>query len=1506
MVAYKYPYNLYHHAFEDPLLASLTACATLETDGTVTGVLTYAEICSKGKDMAYWLSEVLGVKEGDCVGVAIERSATWVSVLLACSALGTVMAPLDPSANEGRLRHLINQTKPDILIARPGVGNTGSLASMAPCRVVDAPEDVPARPTGWEAPELSTCDPGYRPLFKMFSGGTTGTPKMIIVTHGMPLSELRGYAQEVVKLPPGGPQPVVLQFAGLQWLASMMGQVNIALSIGGVCLFADNLKAGLQCTAYPPTVVGAVPTQLFLNATLLSKCKLTHLLLWGEASTPAKLAELQALVGSARVIDLLTATEFWLCLLCDDGSGMFRTLRSKEVAIKLAPLGDQETDPSRSGRRRGELMMRGPFVCQLLTDAEGWFRTGDVAEMDDAGRIHYLGRLGGRLKASGGVWIDALPIEQLALSCGAAVEEASVLSHNGRNYMFVYMKKPEAEESDSDSDDWYADSSDSSGSEDGELQAPSYAITEEDEMALSMLGQYNTLRSALAANKDAAVLDLTIRMSYKPLPRNANTNKIDRFQLVKEMLGHENCWRLSSEPERWRRLMSAWKRVGLWGAGSFLACGPREFLLHLPYMWLSTLHMTAFNDDAKTLRERAGLFFLRLIRNSPFDRLGFFIGWFALSRRFKPVQRLTWAWTLIGAWLAFKDGRLLSWAPAFWYAIGNQGSYESAKWFSWGFAKRQMKYNAQWFWWYFSFKWLRTAQDASDWENAGSWNAASAVKDDKVDAPRDDESIDGGLGRHDAASVLTDEAPEGGVEEATELSKIRLLSEHENASPVRESEGGNSDDGNGVSTTGSPTLTIEGSGVAAATPGPSDHESVDDDIMSASDADEIPETLTPIETTEEESVPNEKLEVPPQVYRYRTFLKWWWEERALDRFDWTRTHFVKGVRNVVRTVPDATQLVGDVNLEDVCALVSGITGWSNVKAETDLGGMTSLQVSMLMKKLPVQVAAKDVLICKDVARLVELLQSPRKEQEALRPIGPNEPFRAWFAPGQLTRVCKWAFQIRGDLDMDRLQAAVDRMVDRHPMLRAHIVGPARIASFLYDSVMVLLPTLSRLPEDSWTAWWLRVLICKPLWHAWVKVVCTERDDHVPIGVRWSWGKDPRKCQRQMFRARNDMEDDRTDDTPLKLYLVQQRIDDPNDPEKYIVRRQFLFIMIRHAWSDALSYFPIADDLSKAFTDEDLTAEPLEVVDPRPLLQQRFYDGLRVTHGAPDRSSFRGSYFYDEFMTRDAYHHYCKITNRFICHFRYLAEEHYHIPLEHMIIAWITLSLARADQNENVGMTLYTPLRDGPMESQMLALLADWRDFDFDFSLERGSVMDAVLHVSDKLRRRDYTVFDQPGNPEATLLNFLSLDTRVRGNGRLRHVHVDKVGFRDDDNDRSWGWVQRQQWREGPGHRKRSMSLEQNSARGAWSFAVTLAPEFYPANWCRRFSHYMKLTADQMFRDPMASCGRVDDDEEGYADEWGKWEKHCEAAERYNMFQEDELMWSKVVAKSEPEVEARDG
>ncbi|KAF4726327.1 hypothetical protein FOZ63_024268, partial [Perkinsus olseni] len=162
---------------------------------------------------------------------------------------------------------------------------------------------------------------------------------------------------------------------------------------------------------------------------------------------------------------------------------------------------------------------------------------------------------------------------------------------------------------------------------------------------------------------------------------------------------------------------------------------------------------------------KIGLFVLRLIRSCPLDRIGFFAAWFALSRRFKPVRKMTWVWTLVGAFLAFKDGRFLSWPPAFWYAIGNQSSYESAKWLSWGFAKRQIKWNAQWFWWYLSLRWLRNADKTTYGGYGGEWRNQVAPIEDKVAVPKDDESVDG-IERQDAVSVLTDEAQDTPLEAA--------------------------------------------------------------------------------------------------------------------------------------------------------------------------------------------------------------------------------------------------------------------------------------------------------------------------------------------------------------------------------------------------------------------------------------------------------------------------------------------------------------------------------------------------------------------------------------------------------------------------------------------------------------------------------------------------------------------------------------------------------------------
>src|SRR5205814_2288766 len=90
----------------------------------------------------------------------------------------------------------------------------------------------------------------------------------------------------------------------------------------------------------------------------------------------------------------------------------------------------------RDGRSMGELLVRGPWIVSgyfedpeasaAALDAEGWFRTGDVAAIDADGYMQIMDRRKDVIK-SGGEWISSIEIENAAVA-HQDVAEAAVIA----------------------------------------------------------------------------------------------------------------------------------------------------------------------------------------------------------------------------------------------------------------------------------------------------------------------------------------------------------------------------------------------------------------------------------------------------------------------------------------------------------------------------------------------------------------------------------------------------------------------------------------------------------------------------------------------------------------------------------------------------------------------------------------------------------------------------------------------------------------------------------------------------------------------------------------------------------------------------------------------------------------------------------------------------------------------------------------------------------------------
>ena len=90
------------------------------------------------------------------------------------------------------------------------------------------------------------------------------------------------------------------------------------------------------------------------------------------------------------------------------------------------------------GTTSGELLVRGPSICRRYfraaedaTDADGWFRTGDIATIDPHGFLLITDRSKDLIK-SGGEWISSIELENIAIGHPDVAEAAVIAARHPR------------------------------------------------------------------------------------------------------------------------------------------------------------------------------------------------------------------------------------------------------------------------------------------------------------------------------------------------------------------------------------------------------------------------------------------------------------------------------------------------------------------------------------------------------------------------------------------------------------------------------------------------------------------------------------------------------------------------------------------------------------------------------------------------------------------------------------------------------------------------------------------------------------------------------------------------------------------------------------------------------------------------------------------------------------------------------------------------------------------
>ncbi|WP_345651841.1 amino acid adenylation domain-containing protein [Streptomyces siamensis] len=157
-----------HEVFSAHARAQPRRIALIAPDARVS----YGELDARAEELARRLAAA-GVGQGHLVPLLLPRSVDLIATLLAVLKLGAAYALLDPDWPPTRLAAVVDQLRPPLVVARPGVAS--ELSAPLWTAAEGGTSQSPARPT--------VAVRGSDACSVFFTSGTTGRPKGVVTPH---------------------------------------------------------------------------------------------------------------------------------------------------------------------------------------------------------------------------------------------------------------------------------------------------------------------------------------------------------------------------------------------------------------------------------------------------------------------------------------------------------------------------------------------------------------------------------------------------------------------------------------------------------------------------------------------------------------------------------------------------------------------------------------------------------------------------------------------------------------------------------------------------------------------------------------------------------------------------------------------------------------------------------------------------------------------------------------------------------------------------------------------------------------------------------------------------------------------------------------------------------------------------------------------------------------------------------------------------------------------------
>jgi long-chain acyl-CoA synthetase len=452
----------------------------------------YGYVATLARVLKQW-----GIHKGDRVAILSENRPEWMIADFACMTTGIVDVPIYATLTADQTLYLLQNSGARVIFVSTleqlrKIQAIREQTSLEKIVVMDDVSEINVIPM-WSL--INSASPEEDPQFDeeahrissddlatlIYTSGTTGTSKGVMLSHG----NLTTCAKMASKQAEWTPGDVYLSFLPLSHVTAR--HVDYVCYLDGVslayCAVFDQLPQMLQ--EAKPTIIVAVP-RVYEKIRAEAERQAGHGLRrkifdWavrvgekhkdeiarGETPTDLSWKVANQLVfskirqgfgGRGRAYfsggaPLGKDMAEWFCAVgipIMEGYGLTETSPTLSVnrrgAFKIGSVGKVNEGVQLKIAEDGEILVKGPTVFKGYWNmpeetrnsfADGWFKTGDIGELDSEGFLSITDRKKDLIKTSGGKFIAPQPIEN-ALKANVLVAQAAIIGDK-RKYASVII-----------------------------------------------------------------------------------------------------------------------------------------------------------------------------------------------------------------------------------------------------------------------------------------------------------------------------------------------------------------------------------------------------------------------------------------------------------------------------------------------------------------------------------------------------------------------------------------------------------------------------------------------------------------------------------------------------------------------------------------------------------------------------------------------------------------------------------------------------------------------------------------------------------------------------------------------------------------------------------------------------------------------------------------------------------------------------------------------------------